>query len=238
MVYKNNPYLKERVFLSIDLETIPSGTPPVVDRAAIAEMIRHPESYKKQETIDNWNLTKKPQLVDEAVASHLETFAKRGLSGSTGRIISIALVHDNGEQVFTGADEAEIIHLAFEYMSSLGEPVTYVGHFLVAFDLNFLRQRAIVHQRKPPLSLRKAWNAKPWDTEAVGDTATLWDRDKRIKLHDLCVLLGAPSPKEDGMDGSKVWPMWQAGRLQEIADYNLADARAALECYRRIMEVV
>ncbi len=118
-------------------------------------------------------------------------------------------------------------------VSALGEPVTYVGHAISSFDLPFIRQRAIVHRRKAPLSLRKAWAAKPWDTEHVGDTMLAWspDRDKRISLDRLCRLLGIPSPKAGGVDGSQVYGLWQQGRLQEIADY------CALECYNRIQEV-
>jgi 3'-5' exonuclease len=230
--------LLDRVQVSLDLETLPTGEPPVIDREAISATISHPETYKKQETIDAWNRDVKPGKVDACVAAVMETYRKRALSGSTGRICSIAMVTPNSEHVFTGEDEAELIHLGFEYISSLGDQLCFVGHFVSAFDLNFLRQRAIVHQRKAPFALRRAWNAKPWDTDVVGDTALLWDRANRIKLHDLCILLGVSSPKENGMDGSQVYDMWQQGRLQEISDYNLADARAALECYRRIQEVM
>jgi hypothetical protein len=230
MAYLNNKFLTERIYLSVDVETTPVDDPLV--RAEIAAGITHPANMSKPETIALWEETKKPQLVDEA-------FARGRLSAVTGRICCIGAVHKNGEQSWCGEDEAELLHLFFEHVAALGEPVTYVGHAISSFDLPFIRQRAIVHRRKAPLSLRKAWSSKPWDTEHVGDTMLAWspDRDKRISLDRLCRLLGIASPKANGMDGSQVYGLWQAGKLHEIADYCVADCRAALECYNRIQEV-
>ena len=228
--FLRNPYLTERVILSVDIETTPIDDPLV--RAEIAAGITPPGNMTKPETIAAWEETRKPGLVEEA-------FARGGLSAVTGRICCIGAVHAKGEQTWCGEDEAELLHLFFEYVSGLGEPITFVGHAISSFDLPFIRQRAIVHRRKAPLSLRKAWSAKPWDSEHVGDTMTLWsaDRDKRISLDRLCRLLGIPSPKANGMDGSQVYTLWQQGKLQEIADYCVLDCRAALECYNRIQEV-
>lgn len=225
-----NPYLRERIVLSLDLETCPLESDEV--RAEIADSIKPSAAMSKPETIAAWERDRKPALVEEA-------FARGGLSATTGRIACIGIVHGTSEKTWCGDDEAELLHLCYEYLGMLGEPVTYVGQNLVGFDLPFLRQRSIIHRRKPPLSLRKAMAAKPWEEQVVADTMLLWshDRDKRISLDKLCRLLGIPSPKADGMDGSQVWPLWQAGERQRIADYCLADCRAALACYQRIMEV-
>ncbi len=230
MAYLNNRFLSERVYLSVDIETTPVDDPAL--RAELAAGITHPANMSKPETIALWEETKKPALVEEA-------FSRGGLSAVTGRIVCIGAVHKDTEMSWCGPDEAELLHLFFEHAGMLGEPVTYVGHAISSFDLPFLRQRSIVHRRKAPLSLRKAWSSKPWDHEHVGDTMTLWspDRDKRISLDRLCRLLGIPSPKAGGMDGSQVYGLWQQRRLQEIADYCLLDCRAALECYNRIQEV-
>jgi 3'-5' exonuclease len=230
MAFMKNPYLQERQYVSLDLETVPVDDPAV--RAEIAAGIVMPGSISKPETIALWEQTKKPQLVEDA-------FGRGGLSATTGRIVCIGLASDKFEHTFCGADEAELIHLAYEFLSTLGEPVTFVGHNLQSFDLPFLRQRSIVHRRKPPLSLRKAMSAKPWDNEVIADTMLLWshDRDKRISLDRLCRLLGIPSPKVEGIDGSAVYGLYTAGKLQDIADYCLRDCRAALAVYNRIAEV-
>jgi 3'-5' exonuclease len=230
MAFMKNPYLQERQYVSLDLETVPVDDPAV--RAEIAAGIVMPGSISKPETIALWEQTKKPQLVEEA-------FGRGGLSATTGRICCIGLASATFEHTFCGPDEAEIIHLAYEFLSTLGEPVTYVGHNLQGFDLPFLRMRSIIHRRKPPLSLRKAFAAKPWEEQVVGDTMLQWshDRDKRISLDRLCRLLGIESPKANGTDGSAVYGLYKAGKLQDIADYCLADCRAALAVYNRIAEV-
>jgi 3'-5' exonuclease len=230
MVYKNNPYLNERTVLVIDLETIPVDDPAV--REEIARSIVMPGNISKPDTIAAWEETKRPALVEEA-------FARGGLSATTGKICCIGLSTPKSEMSFCGPDEEDVLRLAYEYIASIPDPITFVGHNLVGFDLPFLRQRSIVLGIKPPQTLRLAWSAKHWDTDRVSDTMLLWSADKqqRISLDRLCRLLGIKSSKADGMDGSKVWPMWQEGRLQEIADYCIADCLATLECYRRIVEV-
>jgi 3'-5' exonuclease len=222
--------LLDRLLVSIDIETCPVESDEV--RADIAAGIRPPGNMSKPDTIAAWERDVKPGLVEEA-------FARGGLSAATGRIVCFGIVHGEHEQVFCSDAEGDVLHLAFEYLSTLGDQITYIGHNLVGFDLPFIRQRAIVNRRRAPFSLRRAWSARPWD-DHLGDTMLAWDADKtrRISLDRLCRLLGIASPKEDGMDGSKVWPMWQEGRHQEIADYCLHDCRAALECYRRIVEIV
>jgi 3'-5' exonuclease len=230
MVYMRNPYLQERQFVALDLETVPVEDDAV--RAEIAAGIAPPGNMSKPETIAAWERDRKPQLVEEA-------FGRGGLSATTGRICCIGIASATFEHTFCGPDEAELIHLAYEFLSTLGEPVTYVGHNLQGFDLPFLRMRSIIHRRKPPLSLRKAMSAKPWDNEVIADTMLQWshDRDKRISLDRLCRLLGIESPKVEGIDGSAVYGLYTAGKLQDIADYCLRDCRAALAVYNRIAEV-
>jgi 3'-5' exonuclease len=231
-MYKNNPYLSERILLSIDIETVQRDDD--LARQFVADGIRPNANMSKPETLAEWHATRKPALVEEALAK-----GDGALSAVTGKIVCVGLVHGTSEQVFCSTDEAEVLHLTYEYLSTLGDVVTYIGHGLVGFDLPFLRHRSIVNRLKPPLSLRKAFSAKPWEDQVVGDTLLQWshDRDKRISLDRLCRLLGIESPKTNGIDGSAVYGLYTAGKLGEIAEYCLRDCRAALACYQRIVEV-
>lgn len=224
-----NPYLREMIALSLDIETVVIESEEARDE--IAAGITPPASMSKPETLAQWTETRKPQLVEEA-------FARGGLSPVTGKIICIGLVSSTHEQIFASDDEHEVIRLAYEFIQSLGEPITLVGHAIQGFDLPFLRCRSIVHGLRPPLAVAKAWKSKPWDG-AVGDTMVMWnpDRDKRISLDKLCRLLGIPSPKADGINGSDVYGLYKAGEWQQIGDYCLRDCRAALEAYKRIQAV-
>lgn len=228
---RNNPYLHERTVAVIDAETIPLDDPSV--REEIARSIVMPGQISKPETAQAWEATKKPALVEEA-------FARGGLSASTGRICCIGVVTNATQMSFCGPDESELLRLAYDYIGAMPDPITFAGHNLVGFDLPFLRQRSIVNGIKPPPSLRNAWNAKPCDTDRVFDTMLQWshDRQQRISLDRLCKLLGIESPKANGIDGSKIWPMWQEGKLQEIANYCVADCVATLEVVKRIQAVV
>lgn len=230
MTYLSNPYLRDIIRLSLDIETVPVESAEA--RAEIAAGLSPPGNMSKPETIAAWEETRKPALVDEA-------FARGGLSPVTGKIICIGLVSNTHEQVFCSDDEHEVIRLSYEWISTLGEPITLVGHAIQSFDLPFLRCRSIVHGLRAPLPVAKAWRAKPW-SEEVGDTMTLWnpDRDKRVSLDKLCRLLGIPSPKEGGINGGDVYGLYKAGELGKISSYCLADCRAALECYKRIQAVV
>jgi predicted PolB exonuclease-like 3'-5' exonuclease len=59
-----------------------------------------------------------------------------------------------------------------------------------------------------------------------------WGRDY-ISLDLLSRALGIPSPKES-LDGSKVYPYYRAGRLDEIYEYCKRDVDTARQVYRRL----
>lgn len=49
-----------------------------------------------------------------------------------------------------------------------------------------------------------------------------------------CRRFGITSPKQDGMDGSKVYPMFQEGRLPEILEYCKQDVLATAQLFERV----
>ena len=75
--------------------------------------------------------------------------------------------------------------------------------------------------------------AKSW-SPLIADTMLMWDsdREKRISLDRLCRVLSIPSPKADGIDGSKVAELFQAGKYDELGAYCCADVEATRRCYR------
>jgi 3'-5' exonuclease len=237
VAYLNNPYLKPRIALSLDLETIPDESDAVREEvlAQVTAEVKMPGSISKPETIEAWETTRKPALIQE---KYDEAVARLGLSPVTGKVLCVGIVSDGGiEMSWCGPDEREVLTLAYQYIEALEGEVTVVGHNLIGFDLPFLRGRSLVNRLRPPQILRRAMQAKPWDT-TVGDTMQLWshDRDKRISLATLCRLLSIESPKT-GMTGADVYPAFKQGRLQEIADYCLGDCRAALQVYQRFQEI-
>jgi predicted PolB exonuclease-like 3'-5' exonuclease len=49
-----------------------------------------------------------------------------------------------------------------------------------------------------------------------------------------CHRFGITSPKEEGLDGSKVQEAYEAGRLEEIAAYCVRDVLATASLYQRL----
>lgn len=168
-------------------------------------------------------------------------YRKTSFDGARGQIAAIGLAFDD-EAPFAvyrqdwqdpGA-ETEVIQEAFQYISdSFNSPTMrdplFIGHYIVAFDLRFLFQRAVILGIKPPSII--PFHARPWD-DKVFDTMTKWcGAQGSIKLDALCHALGL-SGKTEGMDGSKVYDEILAGNIGGVANYCCDDVRAARNAYR------
>lgn len=74
-----------------------------------------------------------------------------------------------------------------------------IGHNVSAFDLRFLAQRSIVNGIRPHITLARAAQAKPWESEKVFDTMVQWtgSASVRVSLDKLCKALSIQTPKGD-----------------------------------------
>lgn len=215
----------------LDIETIPTQRDDV--RAFIAKSVTHPGNIKKAETIAAWNENEKPAAVEEAVS-------KTGLDGAFGQVVCVGMdLRDDGEPlVISGLSEADVLRAVNEAMTAEFEAsdafsTTIVGHNVSAFDLRFLVQRYIVNGIKPHHIIARAAQAKPWESEKVYDTMVQFAGvGNRISLDKLCLALGLPGKGD--ITGADVWPMVQAGRLQEVADYCADDVRKTRAVFKRM----
>jgi len=108
-----------------------------------------------------------------------------------------------------------------------------VGHNVAAFDLRFLIQRHIVNGIKPHQLIRLAAEAKPWEKEKVYDTMLQFAGvGNRISLDKLCTALGLPGKGD--ISGADVWPMVQAGKLEDVAEYCKDDVRKTRDVFKRM----
>jgi hypothetical protein len=215
----------------IDIETVPAQSPAV--RAAFAAAVTAPAQYKKPESIADW-------LRENSEAEADAALAKTSFDGALGHVLCIAVAIDDAPPlVFCNAtcvadiatSEAGTLRDLKQWLAKLDRydrPV-YVGHNLIEFDLRFLLQRSIVHGVPLPLP----YNARPWDTNRVYDTMTMWAGLKnRVGLDKLAKALGVGG--KDGISGADVWPMVQAGRIPEVCDYCAADVELTRRVYRRM----
>jgi hypothetical protein len=101
-----------------------------------------------------------------------------------------------------------------------------------SFDVGFLMRRCWVNGIRPPFKLPGPQAREGRD---YGDTMTLWAGPReRISLDRLCRALAIPSPKADGIDGSQVYDLWLAEKIETIARYNSADVAATRACWHRL----
>ena len=231
--------------LYLDIETVPGQHPGAIE--AVRATLKPPGTLKKAESIAAW-------WANEAEAAAEEAHRKQSLDGGTqGEIISIACVNEDGAEWVkcraVGESEAELLRQFFEAVDqwcaeeaskmTLGHPDAWPvdAHFPVAhnaaFDLGFIWRRAIVLRVPLP-----RWIPGPSARAGrdYGCSMVEWAGfGGRVSLDSLCRALGITSPKDDGMDGSKVYDAWKAGKVDQIAAYNRLDAHAVAEVWERLV---
>lgn len=223
--------------LVIDIETVGSSDPAVVEQ--IAAGIKAPATYKKPESIAEWEATQKPLAVDEAVS-------KTSFDGAWGHIVCIGwkVGHEPARslEVSNIDDEADMLVQFWSEMRGLfkqGDNILsrprIIGHNVNSFDLRYLKQRSIVLGCVWP-----SWfpfDSKPWESDRVFDTMTEFAGvGNRISLDKLAKVLGHEGKGE--VSGADVWPMFKAGRIEEIAKYCREDVEMTHAVYKSMMSVM
>jgi len=238
--------MKHRIPIYIDIETIPGQHPSVREalQAQAAEekaAIKAPGNYKDADKIAEYIMAKQAEI-DTAVD---DRWRKTSFDGALGQIASISVAMADEAPINIYREEwatAEpdllreffgVINQAYNASSDM-RPV-FIGHNVVAFDLRFIFQRAVLLGVKPPHIL--PINPRPWD-ETVFDTMVAWAGvGNRVSLDKLCRVFGIPTKGTeigDEIDGSKVWDFVQAGRIADVATYCGGDVERVREIHRRM----
>lgn len=223
-----------RNFYTLDIETVPSVDPAVHE--ILAASVSPPANITKAETLEKWEIEKKPALVHERIS-------KTSFDGSYGSIAVIGVALNDEEPLAFYKDsttphehEAEILKEFFAFLKDSYSPhcqrnPLWIGHNIVGFDLRFMFQRAVVLGVQPPAFI--PFHAKPWD-DCLHDNMIMYAGTRDTVSQDkLAKVLGLPG--KEGIDGSDVWPLVAAGRIKEVADYcKHTDVVQAREIYKRI----
>ena len=162
----------------------------------------------------------------------LESF---GLDPCTGRIICIGVywLEVDRSRAYCQSDERELLA---NFWSDLGQirPTRFVTFNGKSFDFPYIKVRSAILEVPIPreilLDTRRFSTDRHFD---VREALTNYDRYRKGTLEFFCEIFGVASPK-DGIDGSKVGDYFRQGRLDEIAQYCLADCKATAELYQRI----
>lgn len=219
------------MIIAIDIETIPTQRDDL--RAIVAAGVKPPATLKNALTLAEWEEKRRPEAVEDAIAA-------TSLDGGLGQIVCIGwAVDDEPAQSIQAEDsslsgEMAVLDEWFGRMrlhDASGRRPIIVGHNVIEFDLPFIWKRAIVHGVRPPIWLPR--DPKPWG-DSVFDTMTQWAGSRgRISMDRLCRVLDLPG-KGDGPTGADVWPLVQAGRIDDVAAYCRDDVDRTRAIYRRM----
>jgi hypothetical protein len=224
--------------LFLDIESIGVADPDLIDM--ITEGIKPPANYSNPDTIAKWERESKPELIKEAIA-------KTALDGTYGRLCCVSYAfNDEKAQCLIDRDEKRVLNAFFDVVgkkcvktrdtADWGTPLrpVIVGHNVHGFDLKFMWKRAIINGIKPHILM--PWDEKSWG-DHVRDTMIMWDsdKDKRISLHKLCIVLGVESPKDkNGITGADIADLWKKRQYDKIGNYACDDVESMRQCYRKM----
>ncbi|MEK6337765.1 MAG: ribonuclease H-like domain-containing protein [Acidobacteriota bacterium] len=199
-------------------------------------------------------LEQQQRYLEDIAAEEERVYQLGSLSATSGRIISIAvhvgpipgfevagLNSKQSEHAFgidaqgNEQDEAQALRDFLNLMSDFDPDCDeIVGHNLVGFDLPFIFQRCLING----IAARPFVNLSDYNVRGVYDTMRAWwlgDRRSRVSLDDIAWALGIKSSKTDEVEGSRVFELYQAGKLAEIREYNLNDVRVTRQVYERLI---
>jgi DNA polymerase elongation subunit (family B) len=198
-------------------------------------------------------LEQQQRYLEDIAAEEERVYQLGSLNATTGRVLSIAvhvgpipglevpgLIQKQTEYAF-GIDaegneqkEAQALKEFLNLLSDFDlECDELVGHNILGFDLPFIYQRCLVNSiaGRPPMNLGE------YNVRNVYDTMRAWwlGGRHRVGLDDLAWALGLESSKTSEVEGSRVFELYQAGRLREIREYNLNDVRVTRKVYERMV---
>jgi Predicted 3'-5' exonuclease related to the exonuclease domain of PolB len=204
--------------------------------------------------LGNMRLEQQQRYLEDIAAEEERCYSLGSLSATSGRILSIAvhvgpipglqftgLEQSQGEYVFgidkdgNEQEEKKALIDYLNFMESFDPEVDQlVGHNIISFDLPFIFQRCLVHC----IPAQPFVNLSDYNVRGVFDTMHQWwlgDRRSRVSLDDLAWALGIESSKSADVEGSKVFDLYQAGKLAQIREYNLNDVRVTRKIYERMV---
>jgi predicted PolB exonuclease-like 3'-5' exonuclease len=198
-------------------------------------------------------LEQQQRYLEDIAAEEERVYQLGSLNATSGRVLSIAvhvgpvpgfeiegLTSNQSEHAFgidadgNEQDESQALKDFLALMSDFDvECDLIVGHNIVNFDLPFIFQRCLVNNivAKPFVDLSE------FRVQGVYDTMRGWwlGSRNRVALDDIAWALGIESSKTGEVEGSKVFELYQAGKLAEIREYNLNDVRVTRKVYERMV---
>lgn len=203
----------------LDIETIPGDEKLKIE---IEQQLTPPKNLTSLDEIAAWKKKETEKL-----------YRDTSLNGNLGRILCLGFIKEwplrETKQVLKG-NEAAVLQ---SFWDVARDAELFIGHNILDFDLKFIWKRSVINKIKPSKNLSFA----RYRSDVIYDTMQEWRKwefkEKLISLDTLAKILDLSTSKGD-LDGSKVYDYWQAGRLQEIYDYCMADVELTRKIYKRM----
>lgn len=240
--YQNAEPVLPRAF-TMDIETL--ALPGFRDRVG--------PKLEKDLRLGYMRLEQQQRYLEDIAAEEERVYQLGSLNSTSGRVLSIAahvgsipgfeiegLRQTESEYAFgidaegNEEEEAQALSDFLNLMSDFDiECDEIVGHNIIGFDLPFIYQRCLANNivAKPFVNLGE------YNVRGVFDTMRGWwlGGRQRVGLDDVAWALGFESSKTSEVEGSKVFELYQAGKLAEIREYNLNDVRVTRKVYERMI---
>lgn len=210
-------YQKPKNKLFFDIETIPA--PPKIKDLAVKI------TFQKLLAKDNkLKLTKK---LEE------DLFRQTAISGDFGRIFCIGYAINNENVQIIKGKENEILQ---EWWLLAEKADIFIGHNIMDFDLRFIFKRSVINNIKPSTKHLNLSFAR-YRNYPIYDTMREWERWSAsfIKLDTLAKILGLPSSKTGGIDGSQVYDNYLKRRFAKIYGYCKKDVTLTRDVYKKMV---
>ena len=153
-------------------------------------------------------------------------FRNTSFQGEFGRILCVGYAIDDKPTEILSGDEKMILQ---KFWVIAKDADLFIGHNIMDFDLRFIYKRSIINKVRPSKELSFA----RYRNNPIYDTMCEWEKwgARGTSLHKLSIVLGVESPKEEGIDGSKVYDYFLAGKTEEILKYCKRDVEATRAVY-------
>ncbi len=198
-------------------------------------------------------LEQQQRYLEDIAAEEERVYQLGSLNATSGRVLSIAvhvgpvpgfeiegLTTNQSEHAFgidaDGFEQPETKALK-DFLALMAdfdpECDVLVGHNIINFDLPFIFQRCLANN----IAVKPFIDLSEFNVRGVYDTMRGWwlGARNRVALDDVAWALGIESSKTGEVEGSKVFELYQAGRLAEIREYNLNDVRVTRKVYEQMV---
>ena len=229
---------------TLDIETL--ALPGFRDRVG--------PKLEKELKLGFMRLEQQQRYLEDIAAEEERVYQLGSLNATSGRVLSIAVhvgpipgleiegLTANQSEFAFGIDaqgveqpEAQALRDFLALMSDYDpECDLLVGHNIINFDLPFIFQRCLANN----IAVKPFIDLSEFNVRGVYDTMRGWwlGNRNRVALDDVAWALGIESSKTSEVEGSRVFELYQAGKLAEIREYNLNDVRVTRKVYERMIE--